>query len=219
MYQNICSLLYQWFNNHVDSLENFWNHLKIASVLNKLWICLTIIKILWVFHNFIHLVEALAHFVNIVYVAKYDLTIPVVALIFESATLDPIGLSVELRPRIKYHYLWVVYHRLGVVWCSSNLHEHVFVIGGAPTVALHALGAPPDWGSRFFVVVGKDRQSTFCPELGTTFHLAIADSLWNYQKFRVSRTKFETLIMIESKLLTFIQINTLTGHFTSDVRI
>lgn len=101
-----------------------------------------------------HFLEALGNFVYVVDIAKDELRISIISIIFETSSLNPVCLRIQLGPGIVDHYSRIVYHCLVIIRCPPNFHKHVLIIGRSSIVALSALGASPDRCARFFVVVG-----------------------------------------------------------------
>ena len=75
-----------------------------------------------------HFLETFGHFVDIVDIAKNDLTVPIIPLILKAAALYPIRLRIQFWSCIKYHDSRIINKALTIVRGLADLHQHVLVV-------------------------------------------------------------------------------------------
>ena len=149
-----------------------------------------------------HFLEALGHFVDVVNIAKYQLTISVIPGILKPTALDPVGLRIQLRPGIEYHDPRIIDHGLTIIGCPTNFHQHILVVGGPPVVALRALRAPPNRSASILVVVGHRWQPVLRSELRASLNLSVIHITGNNQMGWVSSAQIVFFIVEHSELVT-----------------
>jgi hypothetical protein len=183
-------------------------------------VLLALVEVLRVPNNIVHLVEDFVDLVDVVDIAKYDLTVSVIPHVLEATALEPIALRAEFGPGVEDHDFRIVDERVLVVGRLSDFHEHVFVVRGSPGVPEGALRAPPNGVIGLLMIIGHRGKPVFRSEFRAAFKLTVRNISGYRQHFRVSLAEVKTFIRIQSELPVFVpQINSLPPHFTPNICI